>query len=77
MSGTTTRVTPHYVIDASKPWHIAWWAQRFDATEEALTEAIAAVGADAGAVEDYLRAKAAAEPRAATVIPIESARSSA
>jgi hypothetical protein len=44
-----------YVIDATKPWHVAWWAAEFDVSEDALLEAVDVVGNQARAVEYHLR----------------------
>ena len=43
-----------FFIDESKPVHVSWWAEQFDVSEEALLEAIAAVGNKANAVQTYL-----------------------
>ena len=34
----------NFIIDANKPVHLAWWAEQFEVSEEALVAAIAAVG---------------------------------
>ena len=44
----------NYTIDASKPWHVGWWAEQFGVSEKVLLEAIAAVGGQADAVKAYL-----------------------
>lgn len=44
-----------YVIDASKPWHIAWWATELGVSEDSLLDAVDAVGNQARAVEFHLR----------------------
>jgi hypothetical protein len=44
-----------YVIDASKPWHVAWWAERLGVSQDELVEAMLLVGTDAGAVTDFIR----------------------
>jgi hypothetical protein len=43
-----------YVIDASKPWHVAWWAERLGVSQDELVEAMLRVGTDAGAVTDFI-----------------------
>ena len=44
----------NFVIDARKPRHLAWRAEQFGDSEEALLIAIAAVGERADAVRAYL-----------------------
>jgi len=44
-----------YVIDLEKPWHVAWWANQFGISEEALLAATAQVGARADMVALYLQ----------------------
>jgi len=44
-----------YVIDASKPWHIVWWAAELGVSEGSLLKAVHAVGNQARAVEFHLR----------------------
>ena len=44
----------HYVIDASKPWHLAWWANELGVSEDALAEAIHRVGGDVEVVAAFL-----------------------
>ena len=44
-----------YVIDLEKPWHVAWWANQFGISEEALLAAAAQVGARADMVALYLQ----------------------
>jgi hypothetical protein len=44
----------NFIIDANKPVHLAWWAEQFEVSEEALVAAIAAVGNRADAVRTYL-----------------------
>jgi len=44
----------NFIIDANKPVHLAWWAEQFEVSEEALGAAIAAVGTRADAVRIYL-----------------------
>jgi hypothetical protein len=43
-----------YVIDASKSWHRAWWAEQLGITEDELIEAMLAVGPDADAVAAFI-----------------------
>ena len=43
-----------YVIDITKPWHVAWWAVELGVSEGALLEAVAVVGNQARAVQAYL-----------------------
>jgi len=43
-----------YVIDLAKPWHVAWWANQFGTSEEALLAATAEVGVRADMVALYL-----------------------
>jgi len=49
----------HYMIDPSKPWHVAWWANELGVSEQALIEAIHRVGVDAEAVADFLAPRSA------------------
>jgi hypothetical protein len=49
----------HYVIDPSKPWQLAWWANELDTSENALAEAIHRVGVEAEAVADFLAPRSA------------------
>jgi hypothetical protein len=51
----------HYVIDASKPWHVAWWAKELGVSEDSLLEAIHRVGVEADAVEAYIGIRRARE----------------
>ena len=44
-----------YLIDVTKPWHVAWWAKKFGVSEDSLLEAVEAVGNQARAVEYHLR----------------------
>ena len=44
----------NYIIDAKNPWHVGWWAEQFDVSEEVLLGAIATVGERADAVSTYL-----------------------
>ena len=43
-----------FFIDEQKPVHVSWWAEQFDVSEEALLQAIAAVGNRADDVRNYL-----------------------
>ena len=43
-----------YVIDLEKPWHVAWWANQFGISEQALLAATAEVGVRADMVALYL-----------------------
>jgi Protein of unknown function (DUF3606) len=49
------RSDQRYVIDATKPWHVAWWAAELDVSEDSLLEAVDAIGNQARAVEFHLR----------------------
>ena len=44
-----------YVIDATKPWHVAWWAAELGVSEQSLLKAVDVVGDQARAVEFHLR----------------------
>ena len=44
-----------HVIDATKPWHVAWWAAELGVSADSLLEAVYAVGDQARAVEFHLR----------------------
>ena len=39
-----------YVIDLTKPWHVAWWAKQFGISEKSLGEAVAMAGDSPNAV---------------------------
>jgi uncharacterized membrane protein len=43
-----------YVIDVNNSTHVAWWAEMLGVTESALLAAVALVGNEVHAVEDYL-----------------------
>jgi hypothetical protein len=43
-----------YVIDATKPSHVAWWAAELEVSRESLLEAVDVVGNQARAVEFHL-----------------------
>ena len=49
------RISKRYVIDATKPWHVAWWAEQLGVSEDSLLEAVDAVGNEARAVDFHLR----------------------
>jgi len=49
------RTDKRHVIDATKPWHVAWWAAELGVSEESLLDAVYAVGDQARAVEFHLR----------------------
>ena len=49
------RTDRRYVIDASKPWHVAWWAVELGVSEGSLLKAVDLVGNQARAVEFHLR----------------------
>jgi len=56
MEQTSTSVlSKEYVIDLSKPWHVAWWAKEFGVPESLLTEAVTHVGDHAEVVHLYLQ----------------------
>jgi uncharacterized protein DUF3606 len=42
-----------YVIDESNSWHVAWWATVLGVSEDSLLTAIALVGNESYAVEEY------------------------
>jgi Protein of unknown function (DUF3606) len=46
-----------YVIDVSKEWHVAWWAEKLGVSVEALLEVMERVGVEANAVEQFLLAR--------------------
>jgi Protein of unknown function (DUF3606) len=43
-----------YLIDVTKPWHVAWWAAELGVSEDSLLDIIDIVGNQALAVEYYL-----------------------
>jgi hypothetical protein len=61
-------LSSRYVIDISKPWHVAWWAAELRVSESSLLDIIDIVGNQARAVEYYLGLSAAREQRE-TVAP--------
>ena len=56
-------LSPSYVVDVTKPSHLAWWAAAFDVPERTLIEAVKLVGPQAIQVFHYLQ-RHAAEPTA-------------
>ena len=52
----------HYVIDASKPWHLAWWAEQLGVSEHELVDAMLLVGNDASAVAEFIKQAQTQEP---------------
>ena len=48
-------LSPSYVVDVTKPFHIAWWAAAFDVPERTLIEAVELVGPRATEVFRYLQ----------------------
>jgi hypothetical protein len=49
-------LSEQYVVDLSKPWHVAWWAKEFGVSEQMLCAAVALVGDRAEVVQLYLGA---------------------
>lgn len=47
----------HEVIDPTKPWHMTWWADQLDVSEDRLQDAMDRVGNDPIAVEAYLNTR--------------------
>ena len=47
-------VDPRYVIDISKPWHVAFWAEALGVTDAEVIQAVEAVGENADQVARYL-----------------------
>ena len=52
----------HYVIDASKPWHLAWWAEQLGVSEDKLVDVMLVVGTDASAVAEFIKQTQVREP---------------
>ena len=52
---TTLASNKRYLIDMTKPWHVAWWAAEFGVSEDSLLKAVDRVGNQARAVEYHLR----------------------
>lgn len=44
-----------YVIDVSKPWHVAWWAARLGISEQQVVDLVKRVGDNAENVRNHLR----------------------
>ena len=57
-----------YVIDVTKPWHVAWWAGELGVSEDSLLDMVNIVGNQARAVEYYLSLREVREQRK-TVAP--------
>jgi len=45
----------HYTIDASKPWHLGWWADQLGLSEEELVSVLLVVGTDSQSVAEYVK----------------------
>lgn len=58
-----------YLIDVTKPWHVAWWAAELGVTEDSLLDIIDIVGNQARAVEYYLALDEGREQREAEGVP--------
>ena len=52
---TAQQLSPNYIIDVSKAFHVSWWAATLGATERDLIRAVNAVGVRAIEVCYYLR----------------------
>ncbi len=52
-----------YVIDVTKPWHVAWWAAELGVSEDSLLDIVDIVGNQARAVEYYLGLREVREQR--------------
>jgi hypothetical protein len=70
-TGVRYNMTPsdsnkRYVIDITKPWHVAWWAAELGVSEQALLDVIDIVGNQARAVEYYLAIRESREQRELT-----------
>ena len=52
---TSTILSDRYVIDLSRPWHVAWWAKEFGVSEQLLCAAVVLIGEQAEAVRDYVQ----------------------
>ncbi len=48
------QLNPKYIIDVTKPFHVAWWAAIFGVNEQELIDAVNAVGMQATQVYRYL-----------------------
>jgi len=51
---TAELLSQGYIIDVSKPFHVAWWAATLGVDQADLVRAVRAVGAEADAVYWYL-----------------------
>ena len=49
------QLSPNYVVDVTKPSHLAWWAAAFAVPEQAVIEAVDVVGPQATEVLRYLQ----------------------
>jgi uncharacterized protein YcgI (DUF1989 family) len=58
-----------YVIDVTKPWHVAWWAAEFRVSEDSLLDIVDIVGNQARAVEYFLAIREAREQRETAAAP--------
>jgi hypothetical protein len=63
---STVASDKRYLIDITKPWHVAWWATELGVSEEILLDAIDIVGNQARAVEYYLAVRDEREQRELT-----------
>ena len=63
---STIASNKRYVIDITKPWHVAWWAAELGVSEQALLDVIDIVGNQARAVEYYLAIRESREQRELT-----------
>ena len=52
---STSILSDQYLIDLSKPWHVAWWAKEFGVSEQLLCAAVVLVGDQAEVVRDYVQ----------------------
>jgi Protein of unknown function (DUF3606) len=53
------QLSPKYIVDVTKPSHVAWWAAAFEVPERTLIEAVEVVGPQATEVFRYLQQDAA------------------
>jgi Protein of unknown function (DUF3606) len=58
-----------YLIDVTKPWHVAWWAAELGVTDDSLLDIIDIVGNQARAVEYYLALREARKQRKIVAAP--------
>ena len=56
-------IDKRYVIDVTKPWHVAWWAAELGVSEDSLLDMVNIVGNQARAIEYYLGLREAREQR--------------